>query len=132
MIVDTTVWIDYFGGVRNPHTDWLDGEIARRRLGLTDLILCELLQGIRGDAQFKQIREEMRRFAIFDTGGESLAVDSATNYRVLRGRGITIRKTIDCLIASFCIREGHTLLHRDRDYDAFEEHLGLRVVHPEG
>jgi predicted nucleic acid-binding protein len=131
LIVDTTVWIDYFGGVQNSHTEWLDKEVARRRLGVTDLILCELLQGIRGDAQFALTREEMRRFAIFDTGGESLAVDSAMNYRTLRSRGITVRKTIDCLIASFCVREGHTLIHRDRDFDAFEEHLGLQVLHPE-
>ena len=72
----------------------------------------------------------MRKFAIFETGGEALAVDSAKNYRALRARGITVRKTIDCLIASFCLNEDHTLLHRDRDFDGFEEHLGLQVLHP--
>ena len=130
LIVDTTVWIDYFGGVRNAHTDWLDQEMTLRRIGLTDLILCELLQGVRGDARFEQMLKEMRRFAIFSTGGEDFAVASARNYRMLRARGVTVRKTIDCLIGSFCLSGGHTLLHRDRDFDVFEEHLGLRVLHP--
>ena len=130
MIVDTTVWIDYFGGVRNAHTDWLDREMTRRRIGLTDLILCELLQGIRDDERFTQMCGEMKRFAIFDSGGEAFAVASAGNYRALRAKGVTVRKTIDCLIASFCLSKEHTLLHRDRDFDVFEEHLGLRVLRP--
>jgi predicted nucleic acid-binding protein len=129
-IIDTTVWIDYLGGSVNPHTDWLDREFQRQPLGLTDLILCEVLQGIRDESTFRRIRRELSRFAIFPTGGEELAVASAQNYRLLRGRGNTIRKTIDCLIASFCLLDGHSLLHRDRDFDAFEQHLGLPVVHP--
>jgi len=129
-IVDTTIWIDYFGGTVNPHTDWLDRQVERQRLGLTDLILCEVLQGIREEPDFRRVRRELSRFAVFHTGGEELAIASAQNYRHLRIRGYTIRKTIDCLIASFCLLDGHSLLHRDRDFDAFEQHLGLQVVHP--
>ena len=130
IIIDTTVWIDYLGGTVNPHTNWLDREFDRQPLGLTDLILCEVLQGIRGEPAFRRVRGELSRFAIFSTGGEELAVASAQNYRLLRARGHTIRKTIDCLIATFCLLDGHALLHRDRDFDAFEQHLGLPVVHP--
>jgi predicted nucleic acid-binding protein len=130
IVIDTTVWIDYLGGAVNPHTNWLDREFHRQPLGLTDLILCEVLQGIRDEPAFSRVRRELSRFAIFSTGGEELAVASAQNYRLLRARGHTIRKTIDCLIASFCLLDGHALLHRDRDFDAFEQHLGLPVVHP--
>ena len=130
MIVDTTIWIDYFGGAPNRHTDWLDRELSRQRLGLTDLILCEILQGIRDEATFKRLRRELCEFEVFSTGGVELAVASARNYRLLRSRGYTIRKTIDCLIATFCLTTGHTLLHRDHDFDPFERELGLRVLHP--
>ena len=130
IIVDTTVWIDYFGGTANPHTDWLDRGLNQQRLGLTDLILCEILQGIRDDSTFKRLRRELCNFEVFSTGGVELAVASARNYRLLRSRGYTVRKTIDCLIATFCLTEGHTLLHRDHDFDPFEKDLGLRVLHP--
>ena len=129
-IVDTTVWIDYLRGAENPHTDWLDRELNRQRLGLTDLILCEVLQGIVGDSTFTRVRRDLSRFEVFDTGGEALAVAAARNYRSLRSSGHTVRKTIDCLIATFCLTERHSLLHRDHDFDAFEKYLGLRVVHP--
>ena len=130
VIVDTTVWIDYLAGTINAHTSWLDRELARQRLGLTDLILCELLQGIRKDAAFEQVRRDITKFHVFDTGGIDLAVAAAQNYRWLRTRGHTVRKTIDCLIATFCIEAGHWLLHRDHDFGPFEQHLGLRVLHP--
>ena len=130
VIVDTTVWIDYLGATTNPHTSWLNRELARQRLGLTDLILCEVLQGIRDDAAFTQVHHVLLRFHVFSTGGVDLAVASAQNYRSLRKRGIKVRKTIDCLIATFCLGSGHSLLHRDQDYDPFEAHLGLQVIHP--
>jgi predicted nucleic acid-binding protein len=82
------------------------------------------------DSDFTRVRRDLSRFELFDTGGELLAVASAQNYRSLRSRGHTIRKTVDCLIATFCLLEGHSLLHRDRDFDLFEIHLGLRVIHP--
>lgn len=130
VIVDTTVWIDYLGGIRNPETLWLDRELDRQRLGLTDLILCEVLQGIRDDAVFRRVHSHLLNFEVFDTGGMRLAVATARNYRSLRTLGHTVRKTVDCLIATFCLETGHALLHRDRDFDLFEKCLGLRVVHP--
>ena len=128
--VDTTVWIDYLTGVRNAETGWLDRELDRQRLGLTDLILSEVLQGIRDDIAFGRVLRELRRFEVFATGGEEMAIAAARNYRKLRQRGYTVRKTIDCWIATFCIQERHSLLHRDRDFDPFESELGLTVIQP--
>jgi predicted nucleic acid-binding protein len=130
IIVDATVWIDYLGGIDNKHTAWLDREIGLQRLGLTDIILCEVLQGIREDGAFVKVERELQKLHVFATGGIDLAVAAAQNYRFLRSRGHTVRKTIDCLIATFCLKAGHSLLHRDRDFDPFEQFLGLAVVHP--
>lgn len=130
VIVDTTVWIDYLAGTANEHTSWLDRELDQQPLGLLDLILCEVLQGTRSDADFSRVQRDLLRCHVFDTGGTDLAIAAARNYRVLRGRGHTVRKTIDCLIATFCLQEGHWLLHRDRDFHSFEAYLGLRVLHP--
>lgn len=129
VIVDTTVWIDYLRGTSNPEVEWLDRELQRRRLGLTDLILCEVLQGVRDRGAFDRVRQELLKFEVFETGGINLAVAAAENYRKLRERGRTVRRTIDCLIATFCIEGGHALLHRDRDFDVFEKWVGLRVIH---
>ena len=129
IIVDTSVWIDYWAATINPETEWLDAAMGHQPLAITDLILCELLQGIRSDAALKQVRRELSNFPVVSSGGEQLAIAAAQNYRALRARGITVRTTIDCLIATVCIREGHTLLHRDRDFNPFEKHLGLRVIH---
>ena len=131
VIVDTTVWIDYLQGIRNPETDWLEAELDRQRLGLTDVILCEVLQGVRDEATATTVERQLLKLEVFQTGGVDLARDSAKNYRTLRARGHTVRKTIDCLIATFCLREQHSLLHRDRDFDAFERLLNLSVVHPQ-
>ena len=130
VIIDTTVWIDYLRGTDNPETLWLDQQLTRQRLALTDLILCEVLQGVRGDAWFGEVRDELLAFHVFETGSKSLAIASVLNYRSLRQQGHTVRRTIDCLIATFCLQAGHELLHRDRDFDAFEKALGLRVIHP--
>jgi predicted nucleic acid-binding protein len=130
VIVDTTVWIDYLQGVSNSESDWVHAELERQRLGLTDLILCEILQGIRDERVAKDVERHLLKLEVFDTGGIELARDAARNYRLLRSRGHTVRKTIGCLIATFCIREQHSLLHRDRDFDPFETLLELSVVHP--
>jgi predicted nucleic acid-binding protein len=129
VIIDTTVWIDYLRGTDNPETYWLGRELLQHRLGLTDLILCEVLQGIPDRALFAQVRDELLKFHVFQTGGTELAIEAAKNYRHLRQRGHTVRKTIDCLIATHCLRAGHRLLHRDHDFDPFERQLGLQVVH---
>ena len=130
VIVDTTVWIDHFGGIDNPETRWLDLEIDRRRLGLTDLVLSEVLQGIRDHQEFLSVRRELLKFEVCATGGEGFAISAAVNFRKLRKKGITVRRLVDCWLATFCIREGYTLLHRDRDFEPFEKELGLRVVRP--
>ncbi len=130
VIVDTTVWIDYFQGIENPETDWLNTELDRQRLGLTDIILCEVLQGVRDDAAAKEVERRLLTLEVFATGGVVLAREAARNYRTLRSRGHTVRKTIDCLIATFCLRGQHSLLHRDRDFDPFEKVLALSVIHP--
>lgn len=130
VIVDTTVWVDYLNGRPAPHVGWLERELERQRLGLTDLILCEVLQGVRDEHQAAETRRELLKLQVFTTGGVPLAVAAARNYRDLRSRGRTVRRTIDVWIATFCLLNDHTLLHNDRDFDAFEEYLRLRVVHP--
>jgi len=130
VIVDATVWIDYLRGDDNAATRWLDQRLTLQRIGLTDLTLCEVLQGVRDHLEFSSVRDDLLRFHIFSTGGAELAVAAARNYLRLRRRGVTVRKTIDCIVATFCLEAGHELLHRDRDFDAFEKALGLRVVHP--
>jgi len=131
VLVDTSVWIDFFGGVANPESRWMYDHLDSVLFGLPDLVLCELLQGARDDRDAAKLRGQLHRFTIVRTGGENLAISSATNYRALRREGITVRKTIDCIIATFCMEHGYLLLHRDRDFDSFERHLGLKVVHPE-
>jgi|ERR1035437_1287284 predicted nucleic acid-binding protein len=130
VIVDTSVLIDYFGNFSNPQTDWLDRQIGLQRMAITSLVLTEVLQGIREESRFTATVSALSQFTIFEIGSRELAIQSALNYRVLRGLGATIRSTIDCLIATFCIEEGHELLHHDSDFDSFQRHLGLLVIDP--
>lgn len=130
VIIDTTVWIDYLNGIQTPQTEWLETEVEKQRLGLTDLILCEVLQGVKDEHLTAETQRELLKFEIFPMGGVDLAVATARNYRKLRVQGLTVRKTVDCLIATFCLMNGHALLHNDRDFDPFEQVLGLPVVHP--
>jgi predicted nucleic acid-binding protein len=127
-VVDTSVWIDYFNGRATRETDLLDQWLATGDLLIGDLILAEVLQGFRSDLDFYRVR---RRFAALEFRpmvGREIALAAAGNYRALSARGVTVRGTIDTLIATFCIAGGHELLHCDRDFDPFERHLGLRVV----
>jgi hypothetical protein len=130
VIVDSSVWIDYLNDKLNSHTTWLESAIGQREIGLTSLILCEVLQGIRHDRRFRETREQLLTLPVFEGLRTDLAVASAQNFRFLQRRGITVRKSIDCVIATFCIATGHELLHHDSDFEPFEKHLGLRVVHP--
>ena len=130
VIVDSSVWIDSLWGTVNRHSQWLKEAIGKEPIGLTSVILCEVLQGTRTEAQFQQSRRALLELPIFETFATGVAVVAANNFRFLRKRGITIRKPIDCMIATFCIESGHSLLHRDKDFDAFELHLGLQVLHP--
>jgi hypothetical protein len=129
ILVDTTVWVDYFNNVANPCTTWLERHFYTERIGITDLILCEILQGARDDARFEQMRRSLTSLAVA-VGSRELSIAAARNYRSLRDKGITVRKLADTLIATTCIEGGHSLLHHDRDFDGFEQHLGLKVVHP--
>ena len=129
-IVDTSVWIDYLTNQSNAQTEWLDSRVGSLSLGLTDLILCEVLQGIRHDSKFGRVQKRLGEMELFETCGRELAVASASNYRKLRSKGHTVRTTVDCLIATLCLEKGYRLLHRDRDFDVFEQVLGLQVVHP--
>ena len=129
VIVDTTVWIDYLRGIISKETSWFERELKIQRFGLTDLTLCEILQGVQNEKVARQVLRELSLFEIYNTGGEALAVAAARNFRLLRQRGRTVRKTIDGLIATFCMSQGFSLLHCDRDYDHFEEFLGLSVIH---
>jgi predicted nucleic acid-binding protein len=129
LIVDTTVWVDYFNGQINPETDYLDRAMSEEAILVGDLILAETLQGFRYDRDFDLAQSALAKFAQVEMLNLRIARQSAQNYRTLREKGITVRKTIDCLIATFCIAENHTLLHRDNDFDGFEKHLGLRVAH---
>lgn len=130
VIVDTSVWIDALRGNPTKPVVWLKGAIAVEEIGLVSLVLCEVLQGVKLDSDFLDFQRDLMQFPVFDVGSTDLAVKSAHNYRALRRKGYTVRRTIDCIIATFCIEESHVLLHNDRDFDAFEQHLGLRVLHP--
>jgi len=130
LVVDTTVWIDYFNGRFTPETDYLDRILSEELILVGDLILAETLQGFRSDRDFKRAQTALEKFEQGNMVNGELALQSAKNYRVLRKKGITVRKTIDCLIATFCIAENHALLHCDSDFDGFEKYLGLRAVHP--
>jgi len=128
VIVDSSVWVDYLNDVSNQQTDWLERALGKVPVGLTSLILCEVLQGIRHDRRFSETLEQLLRFPIFEGFRTELAVLSAQHFRTLQRRGVTVRKTADCIIASFCIDGRHKLLHKDRDFDGFAAHLGLDVV----
>lgn len=126
-LVDSSVWIDYFNGTPSAEADLLDGLIGRERLVVGDLILAEVLQGFRREQDFVAAREALLSFQPVAMLSPALAVASAQHFRALRQRGVTVRKTIDCLIATYCIENGVALLHSDRDFGPFELHLGLEV-----
>lgn len=130
LVVDTSVWVDYFNGVESPQTDFLHAVVDTTPILIGDLILAEVLQGFRRDQDFETVCHILGKFMQASMVNPALAVQSARNYRFLRQKGITVRKTIGSLIATFCIEHDHQLLHNDSDFDGYEEHLGLRVIHP--
>ena len=127
IVADTSVWIDYVNGVITPQTDILDQELEQNRVVTGDLIIVEFLQGFRDNKQYQAAKHLMDSLEYHDFVGKEIAVEAVENFRKLRKQGITIRKTIDVLIATFCITHDLELLHNDRDYDLMEELLGLRV-----
>ena len=128
IVVDTSVWIDYFNGRPTPGANLLDSLLARERLAIGDLILAELLQGFRSDLEFRRAVDFLSAFEFQAMVGREVAINSARNYRRLRARGVSVRKTIDMMIGTFCIKSGHQLLHADRDFEPMERYLGLDVV----
>jgi predicted nucleic acid-binding protein len=130
VIVDTSVLVDFINGVTNPETEWLDLWLDRQRFGLTTLILTEVLQGMRDEREAALLHSELKAFEIIEACESSLAIDAARNVRFLRNAGRTVRKTVDLIIATQCIRNHYALLHRDRGFDPFEQLLGLKVIHP--
>ena len=126
--VDSTVWIDFLNGRDVGHVRHLRALLGVTDIVVGDLMLCEILQGLGSEREARQVEAWLRRFEVAPMAGEKIAVAAAKNFRVLRSRGITIRKTIDLLIGTWCIRHRTPLLHNDRDFDAMHQHLGLRVV----
>ena len=129
ILVDSSVWIDYFRSADTPQVALLDGLLGRSRLAVGDLIAAEVLQGVRDEREFKLVKETLDAFDHVDLVGYELAIKASMNYRALRVLGITIRKTIDTLIATRCIENGLTLLHSDRDFLPFAQHLGLKEAY---
>lgn len=125
ILVDTSVWIDYFNGVGNPHTDLLDSSLTEGAVVIGDLIFLEILQGIRSDNDYQKTRQGLLALEQFELFGLDMVQPCADNYRALRKQGITIRKTADVIIATFCMENRLPLLYLDRDFTPFVKHLGL-------
>ena len=132
ILVDSSVWIDYFRGKATIQTAQLDRLLDSQELALGDLIFTEVLQGCKHDEEFDEVRRLLGRLDLVVLGGEDVAVEAAKNYRKLRRMGATVRGTIDVVLATRCIVSGHRLLHSDRDFDAFEAHLGRQCVACDG
>lgn len=126
MLVDSSVWIDYFRGVTTPQTERLDALLGTEPLAIGDLILTEVLQGFSHERDFNQARRLLTSLDVIALGGADMALQAARNYRLLRAQGVTVRKTIDTIIATRCIEDDVPLLYSDRDFDPFVAHLGLR------
>lgn len=128
IMVDSGVWTDYFRGAVTPQTDCLDLLLSRELLAVGDLILTEVLQGFGTEREFNQARKLLLSLDVIEIGGQETALVAARNFRTLRARGVTIRKTIDTLIATCCIENDLALLYGGRDFEPFVTHLGLRCA----
>lgn len=128
ILVDSSVWIDYFRGTRSPEVEKLDALLRSEPVAIGDLILTEVLQGFGNERDFNQAKRLLTALEVVVLGGQEIAIQAAENFRALRARGITVRKTIDTVIATRCIESGHALLFSDRDFEPFVRYLGLRPV----
>jgi len=128
ILVDSSVWIDYFNGNKTAQTDWLDASLGNTPIIMGDLILTEVLQGFQSDNDCKIARDLLLGIPFEPMGGQAIALESAMNYRFLRRQGVTVRKTIDVIIGTFCIHHQLTLLHDDRDFDPMVKFLGLEII----
>ncbi|MEM9375223.1 MAG: PIN domain nuclease [Pseudomonadota bacterium] len=128
IVVDSSVWIDFFNDKDTRQTAKLDQILGVEPVLIGDLILTEILQGFRDDRQYAQAKNALADLYYADMVGKDIAIRSAENYRALRSKGLTVRKTIDVLIGTFCIVKSHHLLHADRDFDPMEQHLDLKCL----
>lgn len=128
IVADTSVWIDYLRGIDAPHTNRLDYELLHNRIITGDIIIVEFLQGFREEKDFLEAKRIMDSLEYYDFLGKEIAIQAALNFRTLRRKGITVRKTIDVVIATFCIKNNFKLIHNDHDFDPMEEYLGLSVL----
>ena len=128
VIADTSVWVDFLRGVRAAHCDRMADLLEDQSIALCDRVLQEVLQGVRNDREFRMVSTRLLALPCFNLGGHALALAAARNYRRMRRLSVTPRSATDVLIATFCIEEGHELLHNDRDFDFMARHLGLKVT----
>jgi predicted nucleic acid-binding protein len=127
IVADTSAWIDFFNGVNASHTNALDYELLHSRVAIGDLIIVELLQGFRDEKQYKLVKQIIDNLEYYDFVGKDIAYKSAENFRILRKKGITVRKTIDVIIGTFCIENNFSLIHNDKDFEPIEKYLGLEI-----
>jgi predicted nucleic acid-binding protein len=130
ILVDSSVWIDYFRGTATSQTDALDLWLGHETIATGDLILVEVLQGFRKDLDFSRAKKLLTSLTVIDLAGQAMAIQAARNFRILRSLGVTVRKTIDTVIATRCIEQNYELLYCDKDFDPFVAHLGLRSALP--
>lgn len=128
ILVDSSVWIDYFNGKKTGKTDWLDSALGSKPIIMGDLILAEVLQGFQKENDFRIVKKLLLEFPFMEMVGQKMAIKSAINYRLLRKKGVTVRKTIDIMIGTFCIHHQFSLLHDDRDFDPLEKYLKLKTI----
>ncbi len=128
IVVDTRVWIDHFRGISTPQTSMLESLLWEEPVATGDLIVAEILRGVRSDKHFKKIQRLLLSLTVYEMLGVQRAIQAAIYYRTLRKKGITVRNTANAIIASFCISEGHTLLFSDKDFLPFVKHFGLRTL----
>ena len=130
ILVDSSVWIDYFRGIPTRQAEMLDSLLGSEPVVTGDLILAEVLQGFVSDRDFNQAKKLLISLVVIDVGGKDIAIQAAKNFRLLQALGVTVRKTIDTVIATRCIESDFKLLYSDRDFDPFVRHLGLRSAFP--
>ncbi|MDD3558557.1 MAG: PIN domain nuclease [Melioribacteraceae bacterium] len=129
IFLDSTVLVDYFNDINNWQVEVLDSILGKELVVIGDYVLTEVLQGFRSNKEYQEAKTTLLSFPCYDIGGIDNAIKSANNYRSLRKKGITVRKTIDVMIATFCIENDFILLHNDKNFDQFEKHLKLKVYH---
>ena len=128
ILVDSSIWIDYFNGKKTSKTDWLDRALGNKPIIIGDLILAEVLRGFQNENDFRTAKSLLLDFPFMEMVGKNMAIKSAINYRFLRKKGVTVRKTIDIMIGTFCIHYHFSLLHDDKDFDPLEKYLKLKTI----